>query len=334
MFAAASYRAFDPDEYTSLIRGARVEVVVAARGTFDATITRLDLGGLWMQRGSECLPRTFRAVLSADRVMLWFLGGPQAHVTMLSSDIAHDDLALLGPGEAACWRSHAPSEWASMSLPTDSFQEYGATLIGRDVMRQEFLQVLLPPSDALARLHRLHRATVDLAETAPDAVCHPEAVRGLRHHLIQAAFAAIGGGHSQVSVRECHLQRIMARFEALIEANPDRAMYMTEVCKAVGATERTFRTCCQDYLGMSPIRYLTLRRLHQVHRELRNADARTATVTVTDIATRHGFWELGRFSMSYRELFAELPSTTLHRMPEDCFLLQNRSRPLEISEFA
>jgi AraC-like DNA-binding protein len=296
MFAAASYRAFDPDEYTSLIRGARVEVVVAERGTFDATITRLDLGGLWMQRGCESMPRTFRAVLSADRVMLWFLGVPQAHVTMQSSDIAHDDLALLAPGEAACWRSHAPSEWASMSLPTDSFQEYGATLIGRDVMPQEFLEVLRPPSDALARLH-------------------------LRHHLIQAAFAAIGGGHSQVSVRECHLRRIMARFEALIEANPDRAMYLTEVCKAVGVTERTFRTCCQDYLGMSPIRYLTLRRLHQVHRELRNADARATTVT--DIATRHGFWELGRFSMSYRELFGELPSTTLHRMPEDCFLLPN-----------
>jgi hypothetical protein len=29
MFAAASSLAFDPDEYTSLIRGARVKVVVA-----------------------------------------------------------------------------------------------------------------------------------------------------------------------------------------------------------------------------------------------------------------------------------------------------------------
>jgi AraC-like DNA-binding protein len=332
MFAAASYRAFDPEEYTSLIRGARVEVVVAAHETFDATITRLDLDGLWIQRGSERLARTFRAVLSAGRVMMWFLGAQQPHVTMQSSDIAHDDLALLAPGEAACWRSYASSEWASISLPIDSFQQYGATLIGRDVMPREFLQVLRPESDALARLHRLHRATVDLAETAPDAVSHPEAARGLRHHLIQAAFAAIGGSHSHVSVRGCHIRRIMARFEALIEANPDRAMYLTEVCQAVGVTERTFRTCCQDYLGMSPIRYLTLRRLHQVRRELRKADPHNTTVT--EIATRHGFWELGRFSMSYRELFAELPSVTLHRVPEDRMPSPNRARPPQISEFA
>jgi AraC-like DNA-binding protein len=75
-------------------------------------------------------------------------------------------------------------------------------------------------------------------------------------------------------------------------------MYLTEVREAAGVTERTFRTCCQDYLGMSPIRYLTVRRLHQVDRELRNADARATTVT--DIATRHGFWELGTHVASPR----------------------------------
>jgi Helix-turn-helix domain len=68
--------------------------------------------------------------------------------------------------------------------------------------------------------------------------------------------------------------------------------------------------------------YLTLLSLHQVHRELQDADARATTVT--DVATRQGFWELGRrFSTSYRELFTELPSTTLHGMPEDCFLSSN-----------
>jgi AraC-like DNA-binding protein len=197
---------------------------------------------------------------------------------------------------------------------------------------REFLQVLRPASDALARLHRLHRATVDLAETAPDAVCHPEAVRGLQHHLIQAEFAAIGGGRSHVSVRGCHIRRIIARFEALIETNPDRAMYLTEVCQAVGVTERTFRTCCQDYLGMSPIRYLTLRHLHQVRRELRRAEPHATTVT--EIATRHGFWELGRFSMCYRELFAELPSATLHKVSVDRPLSPNTSCPPEISKLA
>jgi transcriptional regulator GlxA family with amidase domain len=36
-----------------------------------------------------------------------------------------------------------------------------------------------------------------------------------------------------------------------------------------------------------------------------------AVSRVTDIATEHGFWELGRFSVNYRQLFGESPKTTL-----------------------
>jgi transcriptional regulator GlxA family with amidase domain len=38
---------------------------------------------------------------------------------------------------------------------------------------------------------------------------------------------------------------------------------------------------------------------------------------VTQIATDHGFWELGRFSVNYRAIFGEVPSETLHRPSND-----------------
>jgi transcriptional regulator GlxA family with amidase domain len=62
---------------------------------------------------------------------------------------------------------------------------------------------------------------------------------------------------------------------------------------------------------MGPIRYLTLRRMHQVRRALLCAEA--SNTTVTRVAVDHGFMELGRFSVAYRSLFCESPSETLRR---------------------
>lgn len=65
---------------------------------------------------------------------------------------------------------------------------------------------------------------------------------------------------------------------------------------------------------MSPKRYLVLRRLHQVQRALRAAAPEAATVT--EVAMRYGFWQLGRFAVEYRARFGEPPSATLRRPPD------------------
>ena len=124
----------------------------------------------------------------------------------------------------------------------------------------------------------------------------------------------------------------MARFEDLLEAKPCEPLYLAEVCKAVGASERSLRLYCQEYLGVSPIRYLYLRRMHLAHRALVLADSGASTVT--EIATAHGFWELGRFSVEYRTLFGELPSVSLRRSPHDNSTHQNRPFDVGARRFA
>ena len=61
--------------------------------------------------------------------------------------------------------------------------------------------------------------------------------------------------------------------------------------------------------GISPVRYLKLRRLHQVRRALRRADGESNTVQ--SVAQSTGIWHLGRFAVEYRELFGESPLETL-----------------------
>ena len=65
---------------------------------------------------------------------------------------------------------------------------------------------------------------------------------------------------------------------------------------------------------MGPARYLWHRRMHLARRALLRSDPQI--VTVTEVATKYGFWELGRFSVQYRALFGESPSVSLRRPPD------------------
>ena len=88
---------------------------------------------------------------------------------------------------------------------------------------------------------------------------------------------------------------------------------MPQLCALIGVTDRTLRSCCAEFLGISPSRYVLLRRLQAVRIALRNADP--ATASVAEIAGGCGFTELGRFAGAYQTAFGESPSTTLRRAP-------------------
>jgi transcriptional regulator GlxA family with amidase domain len=110
-----------------------------------------------------------------------------------------------------------------------------------------------------------------------------------------------------------HHSAIMRRFRSAVEENPEQPLYIPELCAMIGVSDRTLRVCCQEQLGMSPKRYLLLRRMNLARGALRNGSRNTTTVT--EIAAQFGFWQFGRFAGEYKSLFGEAPSTTLHRPP-------------------
>ena len=67
----------------------------------------------------------------------------------------------------------------------------------------------------------------------------------------------------------------------------------------------------QASFGISPHRFLKLRRLSMVRAALRPYEGRIPLVK--SVALAHGFWHLGQFSHDYRATFGETPSDTLTR---------------------
>ena len=92
-----------------------------------------------------------------------------------------------------------------------------------------------------------------LAEDAPEVIAHPEAARGLENALIQAMVACLdhAGRAEDTSAQRRH-ETIMRRFYAEIAEHPGEAVYIPDVCAALGVPQRTLNVCCHESLGLVP----------------------------------------------------------------------------------
>jgi AraC-like DNA-binding protein len=306
----------DPEMYFAGIRNLQVNGVVTRRGDFRVELTRVDLHRLWMHRFEERLPRIIRITPSGKRAMILFATDPlQPKMQVSGIETSQDQIAIFGLHWPYYLRSAAASGWGTMSLTPEDLAAASEAIIGRPAMPPSFPRWTTPAAPVLSRLLQLHKAASDLAKTAPDILAKPEVARAIEEALVEAMILCLTGGHSE-RVRNVHRHRarIMRRLEEVLTSAPDKPLYMPQLCALVGASYTTLHDCCRDYLGMSPKRYLWLRRMHLVRRDLRSADAEKTTVT--EIVTEHGFWELGRFAVAYRSLFGEPPSAALRRPPE------------------
>lgn len=102
--------------------------------------------------------------------------------------------------------------------------------------------------------------------------------------------------------------RRVADLEAWIEAHLREPITMGRLCEVAGVGDRSLQLAFQARRGLSPMRFVTERRLSAAHRMLQSAGRFD---DVTGVAWSVGFTHLGRFALAYKQVYGESPSQTL-----------------------
>jgi AraC-like DNA-binding protein len=106
---------------------------------------------------------------------------------------------------------------------------------------------------------------------------------------------------------------IVHRAQAILEETDAEPMTASLLASLAGVSERRLRQAFNERYQVGPRRYLLLRQLHAVRRDL--LASQPEATTVTEAVTARGVWHFGRFTARYKSLFNELPSETLRRGP-------------------
>jgi AraC-like DNA-binding protein len=268
---------------------------------------------LWTHRIHISLPEINTVAVKPGRRSIGFLTECNSSSFLDCGQEVRSGDIVMNRSDVVHQRSDADFHYGTVSLPSDDLAAAAEAIVGRELLEKPYKPTIRPPSALMLRLLNLHKSIGQLAHDTPEILELPEVTRALETNLSHILVRCLADGQSpEPTTGRRRQDSVLTRFVEFLKANPDRPLYLTEICAAIGVAERTLRASCEEHLNMGPIRYLTLRRMHLVRRALLHSHQSTATVT--QIATDHGFWELGRFSVAYRMLFGETPSETLRHL--------------------
>jgi AraC-like DNA-binding protein len=323
MFRSRVLSFTDPFAYQSAFRSVEVELFPTVKGKFYAQLTHVSMSKLWIHSAHEDLPRIYIGVVKPHRTVIGFLTKPNQSPMMHCGMAVWPGDIIINDTDMMHRRSEANCDWGAMSLPNEDLDATCQAVTGHEYAGLRSKHLVRPAPDLMSRLLKIHGMVDQLAKTTPHILSLPEVARALEQQLILVMMRCLTDGEpkSMTASGRRH-EMIIVRFEDFLETHSDQPLYLAEICAAIGVAERTLRIVCEEHLGMGPIRFLSLRRMHLVRRALLRADP--LKKTVTRVATDHGFWELGRFSVAYRGLFGESPSDSLRRPSEEISPRLNR----------
>jgi AraC-like DNA-binding protein len=303
----------EPEDLEAALReDGCLDLLIAGQGQFRARLTQLTLHRFRLMAAEEQMARIAFIAVPADMVLILF--PIRRGMALVCGGIAMrpGEIIAVGAGQRMHMRTDGLCRWGAIWLPVAELALYGSALTGVPFAVPTGIDCWLPPPADIRHLHQLHAAAIRMAEGRPRALLDADAAHGLEqqliHALIESLLAAAATNGTSSARRH---QEIMADFEGLIQIHSDGNPRMSEICVELGVSNRQLRSLCAQHLGMSGTAYTRLRRMSLVRRNLRHPDRDTATVS--EIARRSGFRDLGRFAANYRCAFGELPSATLQR---------------------
>jgi AraC-like DNA-binding protein len=309
----------ESDHYEASLRQAQIEICIALSPKFKARLTWAELHDLQVLQCEEEFPRIAYVGLGPQLSFVTFPAHSGPLPVWGGTELRPGEIVFHGRGERAHQSTPGSFLWNVIGLEPVQLEQYGRAISGKPFAVPSEGKILRPAPRDVARLRRRHAQVCRLAETKPRLLAHTEVARALEQDLIQAIVACLTGASMRaVGPAKRRHARIMIRFEAVLAEHLSKPLHMTELCELIGVTERTLRSCCAEFLGMSPIRYLLLRRLSRARVALR--DAAPDGTNLLELVRSFGFAELGPFETAYRAAFSEAPLTTLKRAPGARFI--------------
>lgn len=308
---------FDADALLGVVRDTRFEQRLLAAGHFRACLQRLVFPEFSLDSGAYTLPIFASGSFGEGLIALAMAVSCQQPMWANGRWVPAGQLMVFAEDSELNVRPQPGGwQWAVLLIPREVLQREAVARVGRELRlpRRGWCSRPATPAHAQALRYGVFSALDTAARwqglITPEQLAAQSAV--LLGVFVDAVSAADAGPQRRAdgSWIERHRAAVVQRAEGYLKAHLDRPFDSAALSLALGVGERQLERLFRDAYGHGPCHWHQLARLNRARSALLQGDTHDS---VTDIALRLGFGHLGRFSVTYRNVFGECPRDTLRR---------------------
>ena len=300
------------DDLRRVLDGADTASVPLSLRAPRGRVVRVSTGDVSLSVGDWSADIRTRGSIGGDRVSLGVkLDADSLHYSFRSgAEVLPGDIYTLARGDDVDYRVSGRIRYAFVSLDPQLLLRQGA----EDALRRErpFWEVrrwFCASASMRALIAHSVQSLIGRVLRTDEPLTAP-ALRQLEGELVEPFLWGFVFDESQREERHALSGTAIVRMvEDWVDGRPPAAILLPDLCRELRLSRRTLQRAFRETLGMGPVRYLMLKRLAAVRAVLGRSE-RGAT-TVSEVAQRHGFWELRQFETHYRRTFRESPADTL-----------------------
>ncbi|NEP88058.1 MAG: helix-turn-helix transcriptional regulator [Okeania sp. SIO2C2] len=117
--------------------------------------------------------------------------------------------------------------------------------------------------------------------------------------------------NSKSSLKPSRQAKLITQAEQEMLSSFEEPLTLKKLAQNLESSSSALSRGFQELFGMSPMRYLKVRRLNALRQRLKASDPKNYSITM--LASQYGFWSAGHFARDYKAMFGELPSETLRK---------------------
>lgn len=200
---------------------------------------------------------------------------------------------------------------AGILIPVETFHDYADQLQRHDLddcfLSQNHVNLL--PS-GMKEIKDYLKEIFWLAEHKPNWLQKPHIEKLVTDDFVPLLISNIPIKlNSKCFLKPSRRAKLIAQAEQEMLASFEKPLTLKQLAQKLGSSSSALSYGFKELFGISPMRYLKVRRLNALRQRLKASYPDDCTITM--LANQFGFWSAGHFARDYKDMFEELPSQTL-----------------------